>query len=106
MIFLTGPPYIWQSPRSHVNWAEISSARDYKGILYLESLGGYQLKEAPCRMRGGQIGVTVAQRGGLARPEVAALLTLEKRRSALAHCSSHGRYCQTWKKTNFNKSKD
>ena len=48
MLLLTGPPLNFLSTKSHVNCSENSlSARGYKGILYLENLGGDQLKEAP-----------------------------------------------------------
>ena len=36
VIFLTGPPKVWLSPRSHENWP--SGARGHTGILYLENL--------------------------------------------------------------------
>ena len=49
MLLSTGPPLNFQNTKSHVNCSENSlSARAYKGILYLENLGGGQLKEAPC----------------------------------------------------------
>ena len=53
VIFLTGPPKIWLSPRSHVNWPRISlSTRGYKGILYLENLGGTSQKYHPVPFQG------------------------------------------------------
>ena len=49
VFFLTDNPQNCLITRSTVNCSEISlSARGYKGILYLENLGGYQLKMTPC----------------------------------------------------------
>ena len=49
LLLSTGSPLNFQNTKSHVNCSESSlSAGAYKGILYLENLGGDQLKEAPC----------------------------------------------------------
>ena len=51
VVFLTGPPLNFLSTGSNANWPGISlSVSSHKGILYLENLGGVQLKKPPCRL--------------------------------------------------------
>ena len=46
--FLTGPSQNFLCTGSHANWPGISlSVSSNKGILYLENLGGVQLKKKP-----------------------------------------------------------
>ena len=54
VVFLTGPPLNFLSTGSHANWPGISrSVSSHKGILYLENLGGVQLKKPPCTIFSG-----------------------------------------------------